>query len=96
MIIGQKVSTRMFHFHKEDREFSQEASSLGSINIMGPLYDDACDQGFVLVSQNTGKEIPFYWTDTERDAEGDIQCWNFKSAAKDPKLQDLTVTVFND
>lgn len=98
MIIGNKISTRQFFFDKEDGMFTQEISSLGTLagNLMGQLWDDACDQGFVLVSHRTGEEIPFYLDVTERDREGDIQCWNFKSASKDPDMRYLTVSVFND
>ena len=94
-VIGHKISTKMFFYHKEDKSFSQEASSI-NIPLLGQLYDDACDEGFVLVSERTGAEIPMYLTKTERDREGDVQCWNFKSASRKPNEKDITVCVFND
>ena len=98
MIIGNKISTKQFFFHKEDSMFTQEISSLGTLAsyLTGQLYDDACDQGFVLVSDRTGAEIPFYLDETETSNEGEILCWNFKAASLKPELVGLKVCVFND
>jgi len=87
----------MFHYDKEFNEFSQEASSLrGTVAIMGQLYDDAADVGFVLVSHHTGQEVPFYLASVDKSEEGEIQCWNFKSTSPHKLLENMTVTVFND
>ena len=88
----------MFHFDKEYNEFTQEISTLGNClaALTGRLYDDACDEGFVLVSHHTGQELPFYLVDVEKSDEGEIQCWNFKSTSPHKLLENMTVTVFND
>jgi len=98
MIIGPKMSTNLFNFYKEDYSFSQEASSLcrPNNNFFGRLYDDSSDEGFVLVSHHTGQEVPFYLASIDKSDEGEIQCWNFKSASPYMLLKDMTVTVFND
>ena len=98
MIIGNKISTKMFYYDKEDSMFTQEVSSLGTLasNLTGQLYDDACDQGFVLVSHRTGEEVPFYLDETETSNEGETLCWNFKAASLKPELLNLKVCVFND
>jgi hypothetical protein len=101
MIIGQKFSTSLFFFDKKSNNFSQDISSLGSgaiRDLIGSLYNDASDEGFVMVSNRTGNAVPFYLTAIDKSDEGEVQCWNFKSAAtaNTPHLQNLTVTVFND
>lgn len=101
MIIGQKFNTKMFFFDKKSGNFSQEISSLGygPNGITSQLFDDACDEGFVMVSDRTKAEVPFYLTFVETDAEDEIVCWNFKSApntSNQPHLENLSVTIFND
>ena len=61
------------------------------------IYQDACDVGFVMVSERTGKELTFYLDKEERDPSGeDIIAWHFKSDSRDPLLKKLTATVWND
>lgn len=87
----------MFHYHKETNDFSQEASSLrGNVAIMGQLYDDAADIGFVLVSEHTGQEVPFCMYQEMKSEEGEILWWKFKSTSPHKLLEDMTVTVYND
>lgn len=66
-----------------------EASDL---QFSGPrrLWDDACDEGIVLV-ERFGKEIPFVLTDREKDKEGDLVAWQFAEYRGQRKI-----TIFND
>jgi len=51
------LSTRDFTY--TDQTFVSEASTLGfkvGWPNFGRVYDDACDEGFTLISQRTGKE----------------------------------------
>ena len=94
---GPKYSTRMFSYDKETRTFVAEASTIQRGNkIMGPLYDDACDEGFTLVSHKTGAEVMYYYVDTVRDAEGEIIKWTFREVASRDTNYYTRVIVFND
>jgi len=96
MIIGTKISTNMFFYDKELNQFSQEASSLGNALLTGRLYDDACDQGFVLVSHKTGKEVAFYLESTQFENE-ELVSWKFHSVSdRVPSGDSYTVRVWND
>ena len=94
MIIGPRLSTKSFTYDKNSQTFISEASDFGRAAFYGQLYDDACDEGFVLVSQKTEKAVPFYLSEVVRDVEGDITCWKFKGAC--PKFANLNVVILND
>jgi len=75
-----------------------EASDIRHANFLGRIYDDACDQGFVVVSEKTRKEVIFYLDYTDwgfgrnQDVEQDeIAGWNFKSACRR-----YTILIIND
>lgn len=102
MVIGKEVSTKLFFYDKDRKSFSQEASTLQGSGVpgkvlFGQLYDDAADEGFVLVSHKTGKGVPFHFSNVEVDGEGEVLAWHFKSAANRyaPESK-LSLTVWND
>lgn len=78
------------------------ASDLAALRdgYFGPIYDDACDLGFVLVSPKTGNHTWWYVEDEHTDREGDVTHWTLKATPetvrKFPKLGAYTLTVFND
>ena len=72
--------------------FSAEMSELRDLKI-GQVYDDACDVGFTIVSEKTGKPAVFARTSMEF-REGDLISVNFKCAT--PGLTHLKVVLFND
>lgn len=100
--IGSQILSTSFDFNRETKEFVAEISMLqhGGKNPLGQLYDDACDQGFVMVSAKTNKLVDFYLSDTQRDAEGDVQYWEFKPSIRavfyNKDLEGVTVIVLND
>lgn len=57
-----------------------EASDLGRQEIGGRVYDDACDYGFDLTSKRTGVTLLMTEAGVDKDREGDITGWRFKSA----------------
>lgn len=59
------------------------------------IFEDSCDAGFVMVSERTGKELTFY-LDREEKRDGDLVAWHFKPVTRDPALQGVTATVWND
>jgi hypothetical protein len=80
MIIGQRISTAQFSYQNGGL-WVQESSSLPQgFEPTRQLYDDACDQGFVLVGALSGKEFPFYLDGVDYDRDGAIAGWRFKSS----------------
>ena len=61
MIIGRPISSKQFTYTKSEKTFSIEASDANGFPFKSRLYDDAADEGFVLVSHKTGRSQPFYF-----------------------------------
>lgn len=66
------ISTNRFRYDPVENVFTAEASDLGPSFRLGRIYDDACDQGFTLVSALTGREVVFAheltrWDDADED-----------------------------
>lgn len=96
MIIGKKVSTTLFSYFPESKTFSTEESTLRANrapDVFGRLYDDACDEGFVLVSQRTGKEVAMYLASIDTNKDNEIAGWHFKPVS--PR-HDFSVFIIND
>lgn len=85
-------SSNKFQWHKDTVVFSAEASELGN-RFFSRLYDDAIDEGFMMISERTGKRKLFSLTEIHKDVEGDIQYWEFTEV--DPPFK-LKVIVYND
>ena len=100
--IGSKVSSRHFDFNVATNEFVAEMSMLdhGGIRVLGQLYADAADTGFVMVSARTGKEVEFVLKEEVRDADRDIRYWEFQPTHQaqfyNPELRGVRVIVLND
>lgn len=79
--MAYQVSTDRFNWHKDLKTFTAEASDFNGTGIFeqmfGRLFQDACDVGFELVSQRTGKKISMYLSRRATD-EGDVTFWEFK------------------
>ena len=79
--------------------FVAELSDLRPYRVLGPLYDDACDQGFQLVSQWSGNVVPMTLSE-QKDHEGDISVWIFKPTSeairKVPVCAGIEVHILND
>jgi hypothetical protein len=106
-IIGDKISSKFFTFSRADNRndptcwFTTEMSTLNG-NGFNPLkraWSDACDAGFVLVSDKTGNEAVFTLIDTVRDADGDVVKYVFapvfSSVQRNRGLSNSTVNVYN-
>lgn len=87
-----RISSSYFHYNKEDKTFSQEASSL-------PSNFNPTDGKIALVGQISGKSVDFELKETKLQ-EGDITCWVFKatlaSIQKEPKAAAVTIIIWND
>src|SRR5262249_44584488 len=81
-VIGKRVSAERF-----DRglcaniiSLMADLSELGADGaaIFGQLYADAADVGFVLHSERTGVEVPFY-LEREEKWDGEVLAWHFRA-----------------
>jgi hypothetical protein len=102
-VIGSRISSEMFLYMPERKEFVAEASDLGrGFNPFSQIWNDSCDAGFVMVGQKTGKELIFTTAHTHRDAEGDITHWSFTAVPSLNKRSGIKfeerifVTILND
>lgn len=92
LIGNNRVCSSLFHWDSSSKTFSQEISCIAT-NLFGRIYDDACDTGFIMVSEKTGKEEHMCLYETQTDRDGDVCGWVFLPV--NPKL-DFKVLVFND
>lgn len=103
VICSKRLSSRAFHYNPETKTFTAEISELsrgGTADPFGRVYDDAADEGFVIVSSKTGDEVTFVINGADRDSDGDIAGWvlvpiNRKSGYRDCS-KDFSVLVIND
>lgn len=99
-IIGTRVSSSRFEFNARIKCFTAEISELPNFTF-GPLYNDACDIGFVMVSSKTGSLAEFYLRpQVRRDQDNDIVAWEFKPTDRairaNPGLHGAKVVIYND
>ena len=92
MLAPSPVSSNKFFFNKSSGTFIAEASDLQGFRL-GRVYDDACDEGFSIVSEKTGKSAVFALAD-EIFRNEDIGGWNFVCVT--PGLKQLKAVIFND
>ena len=92
LLTPNPVLSNKFSF--KGNTFTAEASDLGKNFDLARVYDDACDEGFSIVSVKTRKVAVFALYDHDEDAEGDLCAWNFKCVT--PGLTHLKAVIFND
>jgi hypothetical protein len=98
-----KHSTRSMTFTARTKMFVAERSQLtegGRRPLDGRIYDDACDAGFVLVSNRTQMEVRFAHKEDVRDRDGDVTVSIYEAipedVRKDPVARSgMTVHVLN-
>jgi hypothetical protein len=94
-------STRKMTKHKPGR-YSAEISELtagGRQPLVSQIYPDSVDQGFILVEDETGREVRMVQSNTEYDREGDMMWISFTSDKRDVaqlKILPIEITVYND
>jgi hypothetical protein len=93
------VNTRQFHYNKSRKTFTAEMSELGDQPFIR-VYNDACDQGLLLESQNSGQVATFYLYRTHYNSDNDIEYWELKPTRESikslPRLKDVKMIIFND
>lgn len=70
-----------------------EASCLGH-PMMARVWDDACDVGFHVESQRTGRTVLFTLVRPEA-VDGEVVAWHFEAYAVELRGK-FKVTIFND
>ncbi len=88
----KEYSTDYFQWGEESRTFYSDASTLSRGEFMSRLYDDACDEGFRLISARTAVNQIVYLVDAQSNWSGDIIKWTFKPLDKGC---DFSVVVYN-
>lgn len=82
----------------ETKSFTCEASDLHY--PPSQVWDDACDEGYTIISSRTGNQSVWAHYNNEYDPEGDLTGSNFtptpETMRKFPQLRDYRLTVFND
>lgn len=82
-------------------QYSTDASILShhaNGPMFGQVYDDSADEGFILVSAKSGREMRMHIVNTFRNADNDITHWVLESNKEDAKRLStpvLTITVWN-
>jgi hypothetical protein len=92
------ISSDRFTYLKDEKVFAAEASDLPR-NMLGRVFDDACDLGFTMISARTGVEMVFVQIDTLRDREGELMYHVFAPATPQngaAAIADVRVHIFND
>lgn len=90
---GKTIPMEMFAFWKADNSFTTFASGLRGFNFTGRIFNDSVDEGFVMKSGKTGREVIFNLKKIERDADDDIMFWSFTGVHGS---KTFTVKIFND
>jgi hypothetical protein len=101
-IIARELSTKFFTFSKTSGNLVAEASDLPEqFNFLGPIYDDAADAGFYLVSEKTGDKLLFSFTHGDLSPEGEVNGWWFSVVSsplseKKSNLKNIKLLIIND
>ena len=100
-MLARHLATK-FGYNKAKNMYVADASELtegGKRPLFGRVYDDACDEGFAMISE-TGREAKFAVDNEVRHADNDVTHWVLVPTAdtirKLPMLRGATVTIFND
>jgi hypothetical protein len=62
--------------------------------IKSRVFEDACDEGFEVVSTKTGRIVRFIFVTESLDREGELRGWLFRGW--DPEVKNFTLIVYND
>jgi len=72
-IIAHTLSTQLFDYNKKTKTFVAEISDLTfKSSSIGRIYDDACDVGFILVSEKTGEEVIYSFSHYDSTPDNEV------------------------
>jgi hypothetical protein len=94
-----EVSTSVFHYDRRLEMLTAELTTIqANVRMVRSLtqrvFDDACDQGFYVVSHRTGRKVLLVLEKEIRDAEGELCGWHYVPAEEIPGLRNIN--IFND
>lgn len=99
VICSIRHSTNLFSYSGKVLVVEDSTLSGGhNRETFGRVYDDACDEGFVLVSHRTGEQITFVIDHLDMNGD-EIAGWRLVPLDKHGRrdlLKDFTVLVIND
>ena len=91
-------SSNQFTYQKDKKRFIAFASDLDNRHLE-QIYDDACDVGFKVKSEKTGKVITFVMKAPFRHDE-ELAGWIYVPTSDSfrnvPECQGMEATIFND
>lgn len=88
------ILSNRFTYIPSTKTFTVDISDFGKRGcdlLFQPIYDDACDIGFLMKSTKTGKEVLFVFSHESLDPEGEIVEFVFNSTEGNYRL-----VVIND
>lgn len=88
------VPSSRFGFDPTSNRLTAEASDLG--DLLGRVWDDACDVGLTVVSDRTGARVTFVLGAETRDGEGELLYTDFEPANPRGPGGSCTVRLYND
>ena len=92
-------NSRQFSYTHGDKTLISEASDLDNLHLQR-LYDDACDVGFAVQSDQTGNVVVFVMSEAKSNGEGELTHWLYEPTAesirKYPECVGMKAIVFND
>ncbi len=90
-----EIGSEMFFYSGSTKTFVGDASSLPRwFDPMRRVWGDACDAGFVLVSEKTGAKVVFTFNHADLNDEGETVGWYFKAEPLiNPKIVDTEYTL---
>ena len=96
------ISSEYFTYDSKDKTFSVWISDTNGKLDWKQLYDDACDIGFSMMSESSGKVATFSLLEavSTGDADDEVTHWIFEptheSVQENPQLKGVKVIVWND
>lgn len=99
-VIATCVAAKLFSHHKGLRIFIAEASELPQdFDPLSQVWNDACDSGFVMIGQRTGKGMLFTFKGEDKNIEGETIGWNFVAEPQFNKgliIEPVHALIIND
>jgi hypothetical protein len=95
LLFPSPVNTKRLFYDKKTKTFLADASDLQGVQLK-PVYSDAADVGFTLVSQRTRAQVPVVWNGDMRDTDGELIYSDFIPAAPKHRKLFAGVRVYND
>jgi hypothetical protein len=91
ILMPMPVSSKLFTY--ANQTFVSELSMFKG-KAFGQVFDDACDEGFSVISEKTGNHVVFAFDHYDHDGEGDMTAMHFKCVT--PGFKTLTAVLLND